>query len=395
LISGILGIEYNYIARRETEAEDFLVIAGAGWKEGTIGQTRLAGSDYSEAAYALETRKPVISTNLAADKRFTPSPLLLEHCVMTAIVVPVLESDRPLGVVGAFSTHRRTVTQDDVRFLESLANTLASALQRERAYEALRVLNAELEQRVSERTAELQAAKVELEKRAAELESANVNLESFSYSVSHDLRTPLGTIHSLARSLLEGDTAGMPPLAHQSLTVITESAASMDRLIQSLLSLSRTTRQPLKKQEVRPDEMAREVVEELKPQVAGRHVEVAIDNMPACNADPILLKQVWSNLLSNAIKFTRSRETAHIEIGCAPCDGQERVYYVRDNGVGFDMAQADRLFGVFQRLHSEDEYEGTGIGLTIVERIVKRHGGRIWAESEEDKGATFHFTLGT
>ncbi len=245
--------------------------------------------------------------------------------------------------------------------------------------------------RVQEQVESLHLA---LERRATELEATNKELEAFSYSVSHDLRMPLAQIDAFTRLVLEDYGAALPSGAEPFLRLIQDNAASMQRLIEDLLSFSRTSRQPVKKQTVSPKDIVTQALEELRPAQAGRNVECTLGDLSPCEADPILLKQVYVNLLSNALKFTRTREVAQIEIGCGPCDGEQIVYYVRDNGVGFDMDQAERLFGVFQRFHHADEYEGNGVGLAIVQRIITRHGGRVWAEAAVDQGATFYFTLG-
>jgi len=159
-----------------------------------------------------------------------------------------------------------------------------------------------------------------------------------------------------------------------------------------LLTFSRLSRQPLNKEPVVPANLVRRVLSDLSGEQEGRQVEIVVGELPTCQADPGLLKQVFANLLSNALKYTRQRDVARIEVGCAAQDGAT-VYFVKDNGAGFDMRYADKLFGVFQRLHRAEEFEGTGVGLAIVQRIIHRHGGRIWAEAEVDKGATFYFTL--
>lgn len=233
----------------------------------------------------------------------------------------------------------------------------------------------------------------ELEKRATALEIAIKELESFSFSVSHDLRTPLATIDGFARVLEEDHGAQLSAQAQRYLGHIRLGARQMDELIQSLLDLSRLSRHALLKQPVNMSELVIQAMVTLQQEPRRQDLTIEFKELPSAYADPVLLKQVWVNLISNALKFTRSCENARIEIGCEACDGEERVYYVRDNGVGFDMEQEDRLFGIFQRLHGEHEYEGTGVGLAIVRRIIHRHGGRVWAEAQVNQGATFFFTL--
>ena len=229
------------------------------------------------------------------------------------------------------------------------------------------------------------------------LEAANKELEAFSYSISHDLRAPLRSLDGYSRILLEEHASQLPAEAQRYLRLVSDNAQQMGHLIEDLLAFSRLSRLPLNTRTVAPAEVVRQVLEELRTGQEQRNVEVTIGDLPACEADPALLKQVWVNLLANAFKFTRKRESACIEIGWTPPLAGERpvegCYFVKDNGVGFDMQYANKLFSVFQRLHRAEEYEGTGVGLAIVQRIVHRHGGRVWAEAEVDKGATFYFTI--
>lgn len=233
----------------------------------------------------------------------------------------------------------------------------------------------------------------DLERRAIELEAANKELEAFSYSVSHDLRAPLRATDGFSRVLLEKHASQLPPDAQRYLNLVRDNAQQMGRLIDDLLAFSRLSRQPLKRQRVAPEEIVRQMINDLQQEQAGRKIEISIAELPACEADPALLKQVFVNLLSNALKYTRQREVSRIDIDWQQTDGSP-VYFVKDNGVGFDMQYVDKLFGVFQRLHRAEEYAGTGVGLAIVQRIIHRHGGRVWAHAEIDKGATFYFTLG-
>jgi PAS domain S-box-containing protein len=250
--------------------------------------------------------------------------------------------------------------------------------ERKRAEAEIRQLNAELEMRVAQRT--------------VELEAANHELEAFSYSVSHDLRAPLRAVNGFTGIVLEEFSAQLPEEGRHYLERAHLGSQRMGELIDDLLAFSRLSRQPVIRQAVRSNELVQETLDELKPQCIGRQIEMRVGKLPECQADPALVKQVWVNLLSNALKYTRKRTPAILEIGCTQALG-ETTYFVQDNGVGFDMQYANKLFGVFQRLHRAEDFEGTGVGLAIVQRIVQRHGGRAWAAGQLDRGATFYFTL--
>jgi PAS domain S-box-containing protein len=250
---------------------------------------------------------------------------------------------------------------------------------RRRAEEQASMLYAQLEQRVLDRT--------------RQLEAANQELEAFSYSVSHDLRAPLRAVNGFAEIVLAEYADRLPQDAAALLSRIRERAVHMGRLIDDLLAFSRLGRQPLALADVDMDALVRRSLEDIGPMCERRAVDFRIGRLPHSRCDRALVGQVWVNLLANAVKYTRGRAPAVVEIG-ASTEGPGTVYFVRDNGVGFDMRYADQLFGVFQRLHRADEFEGTGVGLAIVQNIVQRHGGRIWAQAEEGRGATFSFTLG-
>jgi signal transduction histidine kinase len=242
----------------------------------------------------------------------------------------------------------------------------------------LRLENAELARRISERS--------------SELEAANKELEAFSYSISHDLRNPLNVVIGYSQLITECYAAKMDKKAREMLHQICETASRMEQLIADLLRLSSLGRQALSMGCVQTHGLVREVLDELAINATERQIHIQVGDLPDCFGDVSLLRQVFVNLLSNALKFTRHKKEATVEVGYSQQDG-ESAYFIRDNGAGFDPKQAGRLFGAFERLHCADDFEGTGVGLSIVKRIVSRHGGRIWAESAVGQGATFYFTL--
>lgn len=247
--------------------------------------------------------------------------------------------------------------------------------------------------RESEAEDHIQALNENLGKHATDLEAVNKELESFTHSASHDLRTPLRLMNKIAHQLIEDHRAELPAGAIHKAEMILMSTREMAKLIEDLLNFSRVNRELMKKRRVDMSRLAREAVEELGDAQEGRDVQISIEDLASCEADRALLKQVLLNLLANSLKFTRPREQARIQLGCAEING-ETVYYVRDNGVGFEQSAAESLFQAFHRLYKRDEFEGSGIGLALVRRIVNRHGGRVWAEGEVDKGSTFYFTVG-
>jgi signal transduction histidine kinase len=248
--------------------------------------------------------------------------------------------------------------------------------------------NVELKQEIAER----KQAEAELQKLTQELGKANRDLESFSYSVSHDLRAPLRAIDGYARMIGKKQADQFDAETRRQFSLIRDSVRGMGKLIEDLLAFSRLGRQEITRAPIDMASLFGEVGEEVRKANPARRIDVKLDGFPPALGDRALIRQVLKNIFENAVKFTAARETARIEAG-ARGEGNETVYYVKDNGVGFDMSYHDKLFDVFQRLHSPGKYEGSGIGLSIVQRIIQRHGGRIWAEGEVDKGATFYFTL--
>lgn len=286
---------------------------------------------------------------------------------------------RPDGAVRWLRNRGRVFAGDKGAALK-MAGAVMDVTERKTAEEEILRLNADLEKRVTRRT--------------AELEDSNRDLEAFAYSVSHDLRAPLRIISGYSEVLLEDRGTELPEDHKMCLSRIVDGARRMNRLIDDLLQFSRLGQQPLKVQASDLNSVINDVVADLEREVGQRRVEWRRTPLPPMLCDPALMRQVLLNLLSNALKYSRPRDPAIIEIGYEQKEGMH-VLFVRDNGVGFDSASSARLFGVFQRMHSAQEFEGNGVGLAIAARVIRRHGGRIWAESQVDKGATFFFTLPT
>ncbi|ADE11564.1 MASE3 domain-containing protein [Sideroxydans lithotrophicus] len=303
--------------------------------------------------------------------------------------LPIFQEGKPLlnktnpyyddkGRQGWVNTNKWPVFSDDKKSVIGIFGISRDVTELKQAEDRIMALNRDLERRVAERT--------------AQLEVANKELEAFSYSVSHDLRTPLRAIDGFSHILQEDYAGKLDDEGKRLLKVVRDNANRMGLLIDDILKFSRAGRIEISFSEIDMEKLAHEVFDELRLAIAGGGLEMDIGHIPSARGDRAMMHQVFVNLLSNAIKFSRNREPARIEVG-ATTGSDETIYHVKDNGAGFDMQYVDKLFGVFQRLHSMEEFEGTGIGLAIVKRIITRHGGRVWAEGKINEGATIYFAL--
>lgn len=333
----------------------------------------------SRAVATLRNGKTLIIRNVEAELLPDEGADMFNAIGIRAIITCPLVKD---GVLRAMMAVHQTTARDwkpnEIAMVQDVVERCWATIERRAAEEKVHQLNVELEQRVIERT--------------AQLEAVNRELEAFSYTVSHDLRAPLRAVDGYSQAVIEDFGPQLPAEGQRQLQTIRDSAQRMGELIDDLLTFARLNRQQLEKRAIDTGLLVRGTLDELGFPWPQRQIELRLGDLPASSGDPALLKQVWLNLLSNALKYTRKQEKAVVEIGCMQTNGVE-IFFVRDNGTGFDMRYADKLFGVFQRLHRAEDFEGTGVGLAIVQRIINRHGGSVWANAAVDRGATFYFTL--
>lgn len=371
----------------QDEAKTIRSVASAGGGEAYLAQAKLTWAD-TERGRGPSVR--AIRTGKSAwIQDFTTAPQAApwrEGAALrgfrSSIALPLKnESANTFGILNIYSTVPNAFTPDEIRLLEELAGDLAFGV-------------TALRGRIARKMAENEIAQLnrELQHRLEALDEATKELETFSYSVSHDLKTPLRAIDGFISLLKEEYRRQLAGEGERYLEVVRKTAARMQRLIDGLLNFISLSRREMQIEQVDVGALAREVFEELRAVRPERAIRLRVGDLPPARCDRDMLRQALANLLDNAIKFTAPQTEASIEIGGAVTD-DEHIYFVRDNGVGFDMRYIDKLFGVFLRLHGTEEFEGAGIGLAIVKRIVGRHGGRVWAEGRESEGATFHFTL--
>jgi len=326
--------------------------------------------EHCVSGWVMNNSQTAVIPDIYVDAR-VPHEAYRPTFVKSMVMVPIRKAN-PIGAIGNYWANNYHPTVMEVQLLEALANTTAVAMENVRVY-------AELEQRVHDRT--------------LELEALNKELETFSYSVSHDLKAPLRSINGFSQALSESAQGKLDEDEQGYLKIICDNTKRMGSLIEALLKLAHLSRTELCYQDVNLSQIAEAIIQNYRIQEPHREVDAVIQHDIFATGDLQLLRVVMDNLLGNAWKYSSKKEDAHIEMGVKQEDSK-LVYYIRDNGAGFNMSQATKLFGAFQRFHSASEFPGTGIGLATVARIIARHHGKIWAESEPGQGATFYFTLG-
>jgi PAS domain S-box-containing protein len=374
-LAGVYGARFAFIAllkENKQQARTLAVWAGDRFVDNF--EYDLEGTPCKDV---LNRSKELIPTN--ASTIYHEDELLVQMGVDSYFGAPLITSnDETLGLVAVMDVKPMELSEWTAPILGMFATRIAVELEKRAANQALRQLNQSLERRVAERT--------------AELEATNKELESFSYSVSHDLRAPLRTIEGFSNALMEDYGDQLDATAQDYLQRVRSGSQRMGQLIDDMLGLSRVTRRKLQRAQVNLSELAQDVFDQLCEHEPERKIRLDIDEGLLARGDPDLLRIALVNLFHNAWKYTARQSSPHIEFR-KHVNGEAATFVVRDNGVGFDMKYADKLFTAFQRLHADSEFQGSGIGLATVARVIQRHGGRVWAQGEPEKGASFYFTL--
>lgn len=321
------------------------------------------------SGWSMIHREQVVIEDITLDERI-PLEAYKPTFVKSLVMVPIRTLD-PIGAIGNYWAHPHKATAEEILLLQSLADITAVSLENIRLYN-------ELEERVAART--------------QQLEEANKEMEAFSYSISHDLRAPLRSIQLYTDILCTDYADQLDEGGKKLLNKLLSKTQNMERLIKELMEFFRMGKKELVYQKVSMSKMVQRLIVTIQEEEQARDIKFIVHPLPDAAADSILMKQVWINLIANAVKYTQYKEKAIIEIG-AEEKTKTIVYFIKDNGIGFDMKYADKLFKIFQRLHSQEKFEGTGIGLSFVHRIIKKHHGKLWAKSEEEQGASFFFEM--
>ena len=374
----LLRVELSLLALRQEESDTFAIEAYSGTVTEALAGIRFRSGE-GLGGRVVVTGMPIMVSDYLEEYRDSPFlEIIQEAGARSAVAVPLKAHSTVFGVLYVHSRALHNFVEEDQQLLCSLADHAAIAIENAKIYQQTQLYAEELEAKVEDRTLELQ--------------QANKELEAFSYSVSHDLRSPLRSIDGFSQALLEDYADKLDVDGKDCLHRVRAASQRMAQLIDDMLNLSRVVRSEMRREAVNLSALAQTISEELHKIQPERQLEFVIAEGLVANGDARLLRVVLQNLLGNAWKFTGKQPHGRIEFGIKQHDGKP-AYFVRDNGAGFDMAYADNLFGPFQRLHSMTEFEGTGIGLATVQRIIHRHGGRVWAQGAVDQGATFYFTF--
>ncbi|MEB3214400.1 MAG: PAS domain S-box protein [Leptolyngbyaceae bacterium] len=390
LLSNSLDVEYAKVLRLSSDQQSFVLQAGVGWQSGLVGHATVPAERHSQAGYTLMSQEPVVVEDLQTETRFHGPPLLTQHGIVSGMSTIIQgKGDRPFGVLGAHSSEPRAFTQDDVNFLQAIANVLAAAIYRKQSEYELQKLNQTLEQRVRDRT---QA-----------LEEVNRELEAFSYSVAHDLRAPLRAIQGFAQVLAEDYDTALDDLGKEYIHRMGSSAEHLDVLVEDLLAYSRLGRTEIRLQPVNTAKIIHDIIDDRESAIATKNAQVTVaPHLPTVYAQRSILRQVFSNLIDNSLKFAAPDKVPQISIGStvkntsmkgeSPYPSWVRLW-VEDHGIGIASHHQDRIFKAFERLHGVESYAGTGIGLAIVKRGIERLGGRVGVDSTLNQGSRFWIEL--
>lgn len=379
LLAGILEVEYCKILELLPDGKALLLRAGVGWKPGLVGHETVGIETSSQAGYTLYSKEPVIVKDLRTETRFKGPPLLQNHNVISGMSVIIHGHDKPYGVLGVHTSRQRVFTQDDIHFLQTCANVLAASIEHHQEEEQIRSLNANLERLIADRTQELQAK--------------NRDLEAFTYSVSHDLRAPLRAISGFAQILLRRHRADLNAEGQHYLQNIVDAGIHMGQLIDDLLQYSRLGRRSMSREPVPLPDLLTQIIETLAPRIAetGANLDIPAD-LPVITGNRTLFRQIFTNLLENALTYHQPGIPPYITVRYK-VEGDHVLIAVHDNGIEIPLEFQEKIFHIFQRLHSQEEYPGTGIGLAIVQKAVELLGGKVWVESTAGEGSTFYVHL--
>ncbi len=366
-VADVLDNEYCKVLDLDPDAEELLLRQGVGWHDGIVGEATVSSVEAdSQAAYTLANNHPIVVEDLETESRFSGPELLTSHDVKSGLSTIIGPFDDPWGILGTHDIEQREYSEEDVTFVQSVANILAEAIDRHQSQE-------------------------ELEQLVADLEESNERLEQFAYAASHDLQEPLRMVSSYLQLLERRYSDAFDEDAEDYLEFAVDGADRMRRMIDGLLQYSRieTSGEPLEPTDL--DSILTDVLEDLQLRIEESAADVTSESLPQVEGDANQLRQVFQNLLKNAIEYSGD-DPPRVHIS-AEETGDEWIISVHDEGIGIDPGDTNRVFEVFNRLHSHEEYDGTGIGLAVCERIVERHGGEIWVDSNPGEGATFSFTL--